>query len=530
MKRLIQILTLILVLSIAGCVMGPDFQEPGFDAPEHYRFADSKDEVATNLKWWELFNDPVLDSLVSTALNDNKDVMIAVSRIDQAYASLGFTKADPLPRIDIEAGASRGNYAVGNKTAITNNNYFFAPTLRWEIDFWGKFKRATESGQAELAASEYSLRAVLISLIADVVSTYFRLLDFHQRLEISKRTLDSRIESLDIIEKRFAKGVIPEIDLNQSQIQKEEAAAAIPVFERSIYKTENTLSFLLGRLPGEIKAGANLTSQTIPPDVPVGMPSALLERRPDIVQAKYLLKAQNARIGVAEAMRLPAIGLTGILGGASDDLSDLTSGGAAWAVRSDLLGPIFNFDQDKMRVEIEKERTKQLLYNYENTALLAFREVEDALNEIRTYKTQVSAVEREVKAAKNAAALSKLRYDKGVTSFLEVLDTERVLFSVELELSELNQQHLTSYVRLYKALGGGWLSIEEVEYADSTIIEHKEPIRIVLGADGPVDASVVEDVRAAVQEALGEDTSVEISVLQNDVLSGMDLDAYPEAD
>jgi multidrug efflux system outer membrane protein len=371
-------------------------------------------------------------------------------------------------------------------------------------------------------ASESSLRTIQISLIAEVVSTYFLLLEFDNKLEISRRTLKSRNESLDIIEKRFSKGIVPEIDLNQAQIQKETAAAAIPAFERSISKAENALSILLGRLPGEIKTGIALNSQATPPDIPAGLPSSLLERRPDIMQAEFLLKAQNARIGVAEALRLPSISLTGILGGTSDELSTLTSGGAAWSISGSLLGPIFNFDQDKMRVEIEKERTKQLLYNYENTALLAFRDVEDALQEINTYKEQVSALQRKYNAANNAAALSKMRYDKGVTSFLEVLDTERELFSVELELSETNQLFLTSYVRLYKALGGGWLSAEEMRYADNkTFGKRSRPIRIIMGTDRPVDDSIVENVRRAVQDALGEEASVEISVLENDVLSEM---------
>ena len=469
-KKLLKIITPIVIVSLAGCMMGPDFQKPVLETPDHYRFADAQAETVVNLKWWELFDDPILNSLVVMALNDNKDVRIAVSRINEAHALLGFTKADELPRIDIEGEASRGNLAGTRKLLSEENHYFIAPVLSWEIDLWGKFKRATESVQAELMASEYSLRTIQISLIAEVVSTYFLLLDFYQRLEISKRTHELRIESLDIIEKRFAKGVVPEIDLNQAQIQKETAAAAIPVFERSISKVENTLSILLGKLPGEIKTGIDLSCQATPPDIPVGLPSELLERRPDIMQAEYLLKAQNARIGVAEALRLPSISLTGILGGASDELSTLTSGGAAWSVIGSLFGPVFNFDQDKMRVEIEKERTKQLLYDYENTVLLAFREVEDALQEINTYKKQLLAVQRKYKAANNAAALSMMRYDKGVTSFLEVLDTERELFSVELELSELNQLFLTSYIRLYKALGGGWLSKEQIEYADNETI------------------------------------------------------------
>jgi multidrug efflux system outer membrane protein len=463
MKKPFKIFTLIVILSLTGCMLGPDFQKPVMETPDKFSQVDQKTEITVNLKWWELFNDPVLNALVVAALVDNKDVKIAASRIEEARASLGFTKADAFPRLDIEAEASRGNLAGRTVMGSPDNVYYIAPLVRWEIDFWGKFRRATEAARAELMASMYSLRIVQIGLISEVVSTYFLLLDYHQRLEISRQTLKSRMESLDIIQKRFDKGIIPEIDLNQAQIQKEIAAAAIPLQERLISKTENTLSILLGRFPGGIKSGIDLYKQTIPPDIPVGLPSSLLERRPDIVRAERLLAAQTARIGVAQSLRLPSISLTGILGLASNELSDLTSSDAAWSVSAGLFGPIFNFGQDRLRVDVERERTKQALFNYENTVLLAFREVEDALKEIHTYRKQLSAVERKAIAAQNAAFLSRMRYDKGFTSFLEVLETERTLFSVELERSELKQLFLNAYVKLYKALGGGWLYAEEME-------------------------------------------------------------------
>ena len=467
MKKLVQIIALIAIMLLAGCMIGPNYQKPVLEPPEHYRFAEPEAEGVVNLKWWELFNDPVLNTLVVTALNGNKDVKIAASRIEEARASLGFTKADLYPRLDIEAGASRGDYVGGRKASSTDNMFFIAPTLGWEIDFWGKLRRATEASRAELMASEYALRTVQISLISEVVSTYFLLLDFHRRLQISEQTLDSRIESLDIIEKRFNKGIIPEIDVNQAQIQKEIAAAAVPVFERSISNTENSLSILLGRFPGKIDKGVDKYLQRTPPDIPVGLPSSLLERRPDIVEAEYILKAQTERIGVAEALRFPSISLTGILGFASNELSDLIDDGDAWSIGGSLFGPIFNFDQDKMRVVIQEERTKQALLQYENTVLIAFREVENALNEIQTYKKQIAAVKRQYIASENAARLSRSRYDTGFTSYLEVLDTERTLFSVELELSEIYQQFHNAYVKLYKALGGGWLSREEIEQAQN---------------------------------------------------------------
>ncbi len=465
MKKLARIVTLMMIVSFTGCAMGPDFKKPVVETPNTFRFSDSESKEVVNLKWWESFDDPVLYSLVATALTDNKDLMIAASRIEEARAALGFTKADQYPRLDLEGSARVGNFTGVSRSSTTDKSAYIAPVLSWEIDFWGKYRRSTEAATSELMASEYSLRTVQISLISEVVSTYFLLLDYHQRLNISKQTLESRLYSLDIIQKRFDKGIIPEIDLNQAQIQKEIAAGAIPLHQRLIANTENALSILMGRFPGEIKTGDDLNQQAVPPDIPSGIPSSILERRPDIAEAMYLLEAQTARIGVAQALRFPSITLTGLFGAASSELSSVTTDGDIWSVGGSLFGPLFDFNKNLQRVEIEKERTKQALYRYENRILFAFRDVADALNDIQTYKKQIAAVERKFMAAENAAALSKMRYDKGVTSYLEVLDTERTLFDVGLELSELKQQFYNAYVRLYKALGGGWLTKAEMEEA-----------------------------------------------------------------
>ena len=261
-------------------------------------------------------------------------------------------------------------------------------------------------------ATEYGLRTVQIGLISQVVGTYYLLLDYHQRVKISEDTLKSREESLDIIQKRFDKGIIPELDVNQAQIQKEIAASAIPQYERAVAQTENALSILLGKLPESIKTGKGLMQEVAPPEIPTGLPSTLLERRPDIVQAQFLLESQTANIGVAEAMRLPAISLTGMVGVASSELASITSSGGAWSVGGGLFGPIFEFYKNIRRVEIEEAKTKEALYFYENTVLTAFQEVDDALVEIETFRNQKAAVERKVIAAKNAYRLAKLRYDK----------------------------------------------------------------------------------------------------------------------
>jgi multidrug efflux system outer membrane protein len=454
-------------LLMTGCMLGPDFVPPTIETPAEYRFDADQAAVDVNLKWWELFDDPVLYELVTTALENNRDVKIAVSRIEEARAALGFTKADQYPRIDIEGDARAGNFFGAGRSDTTDKSAFIAPTLSWEIDFWGRFRRSTESAQADLLASEYALRTVQLSLISEVAGTYYRLLDFRRRLKISRQTLESRMQSLDIIQQRFKEGIIPELDVNQSQIQMEIAAAAIPLFQRQIAQTENALNILLGRLPGAIRSGESLGDQLIPPDIPAGLPSTLLERRPDVAQSLYQLQSRTARIGVAEALRLPAISLTGLLGVASSELSNRTSEGVVWNAGASLTGPLFNFGKNQRRVEIEEARTRQALFFYENTVLTAFREVEDALVAVETLRRQVAAVDRQAQAARNANELSNDRYDQGITSYLEVLETERQLFSAELDLSDLKQQQLSAYVGLYKALGGGWISEKEMQQAQA---------------------------------------------------------------
>jgi multidrug efflux system outer membrane protein len=456
------------LLLLSACAMGPDYQRPTPETPESYRTETVPAEYSVNLRWWELFKDPVLYDLVTTALSTNRDLRVAVSRIEEARAALGFTRADQYPRLDINAGAGTGNFAGSSRSDDEITNLYIAPTATWEIDFWGKFRRSTEAARAELMATEYGLKTVQLSLVSEVVAAYYRLLDFHQRLLIAERTLKTRIKGLDIIQQRFDKGIIPEIDLNQAQIQKEIAAGAIPLYKRQIALTENALGILLGRLPASIDVGGSLAEQPLPPDIPMGLPSEILQRRPDVAQAESLLHAQTARIGVAVALRFPAVSLTGILGVASTEIGSVTSDGGAWFVGGSLLGPIFDFDKSAQRVAVEEARTRQAMARYESAVLTAFREVEDALVEIETYKAEAGAVDRKLAAARNANMLSTDRYDKGVTSYLEVLEADRTLFSVELERSEIDQQLFRAYVRLYKALGGGWLTREERESSDAT--------------------------------------------------------------
>ncbi|MBU0972892.1 MAG: efflux transporter outer membrane subunit [Proteobacteria bacterium] len=449
---------LLIPLFFQGCAtVGPDFTPPKVETPDRFAHALETDaKTISDLKWWELFDDPILFQLVTTALENNRNAKIALSSIEQARAELGYYQADQYPAIGLQGGGSTGNYG-GARSTITTGNAYIAPMLNWELDFWGKFKRSTESAKARLLASEYGIRTIQIGLITDVVSTYYLLLDYHQRLKISRETLVSRTKSLDIIQMRFDKGIIPEIDVNQAQIQKAIAAGSIPKYERAIGNAENALGILMGQLPRQIQSGQPLDLQSVPPFIPGFLPSRLLERRPEIGEAMALLKAQNEQIGIAVAQRFPSISLTGLLGVASSDLGSITTSGGIWSVGASLVSPLFDFDKSKRKVDIETEKTKQALYTYENIVLTAFSEVEDALIEIETYHRELTATQQKVAAAQNANALSYERYDKGVSSYLEALDSERTLFDAQLELSELKRNYFNAYVKLYKSLGGGWL-------------------------------------------------------------------------
>jgi len=449
------------ILFIAGCKLGPDFQSPKYTGNDIFRFDTLTTDTVVNLRWWELFNDAELNKLINLALDNNKDVLIAAARINAAKANFGYTKADQFPTFGFSANGGGGNYGGGN-LLNSDISYFSAyPEMNWELGFWGKYKRLNEAARAELIASEYGKRTVQISIISAVASTYFSLLEYKEKLEISKQTLASRDSGLQIVQARYDYGVVAEIDLNQAQIQKEISAAAVPSYERAVAITENTLSILLGENPKGFITDHTLIEQQTPPEIPEGLPSQLLQRRPDIREAEQLYKAQNARIGAAQAMRWPSLNITGLLGYASNDLMNITSGGLAWSAAGSLTGPLFQFGKNKRRVEIERYNTEVALRQYENTTLTAFKEVADALISIKTLKTELAANKARNIAAINAEMLSAERYDKGQTSYLEVLESQRQSFDAQLTYTQTQRELLDAYISLYKALGGGWISPEE---------------------------------------------------------------------
>lgn len=442
-------------LLLAGCKLGPDYVQPPVPQPETYRQPAISGESIANVAWWDLFQDPVLQGLVEIALEENRDLRVALARITEARAQAGFAKADLYPRVDIAAGADLVEARTDAGDNIPTRDVFLAADVFYEVDLWGKIRRSNEAAVQELLATEEAYRSVTITLVADVASLYLQLLDLDNRLDIARRTVVARRESYEIMRVRNEAGMINEVDLNQSEILLADAEASVEAFRRSRAQTENGISVLLGRTPEEIQRGLNLTEQVFPPEIPVGLPSELVQRRPDILQAERRLAAQTARIGVAEALKFPSLSLTGTAG-VSGDLTDggLTSG--FLGLGASLLGPLFNAGKNERRVEIEVARTEQLLNQYEQTILTAFREVEDAIVATFTYRDEYAARQRQVEAATNAANLSWVRYEGGMTSYLEVLDLQRSQFSAELQASAALQQQLASVVQLYKALGGGW--------------------------------------------------------------------------
>jgi multidrug efflux system outer membrane protein len=444
---------------MSACALGPDYHQPEMDLPQMWRQPAPEGVSTANLPWWDLFQDEVLRELITTALAENKDLLIAAARISEARARYGFTRADQFPVVNlgIDALRRRSSEQLPSGTGETTNTFVGSIDASYEADLWGKFSRATETARAEMLGSELARQTVVLSLVGEVAASYLLLRDLDAELQISRDTLAARSESLRLIRLKFEHGVVPALDVHQAEIQEAIAAAAIPDIERRIVETEDRIRILLGRFPGDVPRGLALTEQTFPPDIPVGLTSDLLLRRPDVQAAEQALIAANAQIGVAEAQRFPSIFITASAGAASDDLSKITHGGAGiWSIGASLLQPLFNFGKNKRRVEIARAQTEQALLAYEASVQQAFREVEDALAAVRTWREQSAAFDRQVVAARAALDLSQARYDGGVTSYLEVLIQQTTAFNAELGASQARQAELASIVRLYSALGGGW--------------------------------------------------------------------------
>ncbi len=459
MKCGYRLFTLVLIL-LAGCKFGPNYKRPKVDTPSVYR-ADTQAAPGVSIaeeKWQTVFQDPELQQLIRTALAENYDVRIAATRILQAQAALGITRADQFPAIT--AGGSAASQRIPETVvgpAANTSSSVASLSLFWELDFWGKFRRATEAARANLLATEWGQRAVITSLVSSVASAYYQLRELDLEMDISRQTLATRQESLRLVKVRQQGGVTSMMDVRQSEQLVYFAAASIPDLERRIEQQENFISVLIGKNPGPITRGKPLGENAIPPTVPVGLPSSLLERRADVIQAEQLLVAANARIGVAKAAYFPQIALTGTGGYQSSSLANLfTVAGGFWNAGAQLTQPIFEGGRIRSGVRLSVAQQQEAALFYKQTIQSAFREVSDSL--VAYTKDQEFRQQEELltQAAEDATRLSNARYTGGATSYLEVLDSDTRYFSAQLNLAQAILNERLALVQLYSALGGGW--------------------------------------------------------------------------
>jgi multidrug efflux system outer membrane protein len=454
---------LVVVLTV-GCAVGPNYKRPSANVPGIYRGVtpeEAAQPAAQSLgdqKWWEVFQDTQLQELVRTALQQNYDVRIAATRILQAQAQLGITRADQLPTINAGAQAVDQRSPRGKQfRQFESSSNQLDLSLSWEVDFWGRYRRATEAARATLLATQWARQAVINTLVSDVVTAYFQLRELDLELEISQRTLASRQDSLRLTQLLANGGATSLLDVRQAEQLVFTAAETVPDLQRRIEQQENFISTLLGNNPGPVARGTKLTEQPHPPEIPAGLPSSLLERRPDIRQAEAQLIAANAQIGVAKAAYFPQIALTAASGYQSSALTSLFSGPAGlWSFGGSLVQPIFNGGRIRSNVKFTEARQQEELLTYQQTIQQAFRGVSDALVEYRKGREFREQQRQLAVSAQDAAHLSEMRYRGGAASYLEVLTNETNYFAAELGLAQAQLNELVALVRVYRNLGGGW--------------------------------------------------------------------------
>jgi len=452
-KISLYISIVIMLISLHACKIGEDYSRKEQNIPTTYRHTFSQDSSIANLPWWKLFNDPVLVQLIDTALINNKNLKIAIARIEESQAHLDISRADFYPSINYGTNAS-----TAYNTSSNNFSNSIVPVINvsYKVDLWGQIKTLNEIALQNYLATEEAYKALTISIISITANAYISLRDLDNRLNVSEKTAKNFQENLEVMQARFNAGFISEVDLAQAKIQVSEAKTAIEVFNRSRRQIENAISILLGSPPMDIPRGLLLEEQVSIPEVPTGFPSELLNRRPDVIQAERNLHAQTLRIGVAETLKYPSLTLSTNMG------AELINPTAFFAdLVGQLVGPIFNGKRIEKGIEVEKARTEQLLNTYQNTYLVALQEVEDAMIATETYYREYNLRKEQMELAKTAALLSWVRYDGGLTSYLEVLDLQTSQFNAELKASEALKQQLVSIINLYDALGGGWIETKE---------------------------------------------------------------------
>jgi len=452
---------------LSGCVQGPDYAPPTVEVPGAYRFNGSPpqtDAVAAGQSWWAGYGDQYLDSLVAEALANNRDLRIATARVDEFAAILAGTRSQGLPQVGYSLSGQRSRASEEKIPAIVNplsTTFGAFLSASWEIDLWGRIRRETEAARANLLASEEGRRGVTLTLISSVVASYVTLLDLDEQLRVAQATVAGRQKSVDLFETRLRGRWISEFEMSQVRAEYESVASEVPPLRQAIAVQEHALSVLVGRNPGPIARSSQSSLHT--PVVPAGLPSDLLVRRPDILQAEQQLIASNALIGAARALFFPRISLTGLFGFASGSLGSLFTGPAhSWTFTGDVAGPIYAGGGITAAVDQAEARRDQSLANYELVIQNAFRDVEDSLADLRHSAELRDTAQRRVDVLRRGLQLANLRYENGYSDYLEVLDTERGLFSAELQLASAQGDYQRALVNLYRALGGDWNAVPPV--------------------------------------------------------------------
>jgi NodT family efflux transporter outer membrane factor (OMF) lipoprotein len=458
--------TFIMAIVLTGCAVGTQYKRPAVATPPEFRGeTTSKADAASlaDLKWFEVFKDEQLRQLLAAAVQNNYDVREAAARVEGARALLGITRADQLPTISTSGGittqrtSANGAFTLPQNLDLTRTyGSVGSNLLSYEVDLWGRLRNATAAARADMLASEENRKTIVTGVVSDVTSAYYDLLELDAELEIAKRTLTSRESSLRLIESREKVGLASTLEVRQGQQLVQVAAQSLPIIEQQIAQTENRLRLLVGELPGPV-ARTQLLAQKQPPVVPAGVPSALLQRRPDIRAAEQTLVASNARIAVARAAYFPTISLTGILGFQSNQLGSLFTGpNKAWQFAPQLAQPVFTGGRLRSNVQFARAQQDVALVQYERTVQTAFREVSDSLVQYETVGHVRSQQEALVATLQDRSRLSYVRYRGGVATLLDALDADRDLFDAELRLAQLRRDELATVVHLYRALGGGW--------------------------------------------------------------------------
>ena len=449
------------LLAATGCKMGPDYERPSPDTPTGWRTHAPADSSLANVAWWDFYRDPVLTNLIATALANNKDLAVAAARVEEAMGGYRAQRSFLFPSVSASSGWSRSRSGY---TGATGNTYDALGLLSYEVDIWGRLRRLNEAARAQLLASEEGRAAVQIGLVASVAGTYFNLRALDQQLEVARQTYASRTNSLELTRIKFSQengkgwGIVSELDVRQAETQVHAARISIASLERAIAIAENALSVQLGSNPGPVTRGAPLADQSHAGQIPAGLPSDLLLRRPDLRAAEQQLIAANANIGAARAAFFPAVSLTAALGLQSTQLDDLFSAGMSktWKFAPQIAGPIFNAGRIRAGVRVAEARRKAALALYGQSIQNAFREVEDALISVSKLREQLTSQDANVQSERQRLKLSRLRYEGGVSSYSDVLDAERFLFNAELTAIQTRSDLLSAFAQLYKALGGGW--------------------------------------------------------------------------